>query len=88
MLELDLTKSTFIRNKDGSYTVYQLINNGYMKFPNVCIQFTAEAFPSKETGESWVWIDGDDWFDENDTYFPSLWAKIKYKIQTFLARRR
>ena len=45
LLNLDLEKTTFIKNDDNTYTVYQLIgDSGVLKLPRVSIELKAEAF--------------------------------------------
>ena len=44
LLNLDLEKTTFIKNDDNTYTVYQLI------------ELKAEALVDNETGDFWQWI--------------------------------
>lgn len=57
LLNLDLEKTTFIKNDDNTYTVYQLIgDSGVLKLPRVSIELKAEALVDNETGDFWQWI--------------------------------
>lgn len=57
-LNLDLEKSTFVKNEDDTYTVYQRIgNSGVLKLPKVSIEIKAEAMIDDSVGDFWQWID-------------------------------
>lgn len=79
MLNIDLEKATFIKNKDNTYRVYQPIGSGILKLPKVIIEIKAEALED-ETGNIFQWIDGEE-------KRPFLSRFIRKIVPPFLVRR-
>lgn len=58
MLNLNLETAKFIKNDDGTYTIYQPIGtNGVLKLPRVSIEMKAEALVDDKTGDFWQYIE-------------------------------